>query len=64
MLGHKVDGDHPAGYSNLLLAAQKLEGWAEARDPLLSKTITAGGLNVTCLQTPGNVSLPEAEGQP
>ena len=34
MLAHKVDGKHPASYSNLLLAKQKLEIQAEARDPL------------------------------
>ena len=28
MLAHKVDGEHPAGYSVLLLAAWKLEGQA------------------------------------
>ena len=55
MLAHKVDGEHPTGYSNLLLAAWKLERWAEARDPLLLKTTTTGGLNITCSQTPGNL---------
>ena len=55
ILAHKVDGENPAGYSNLLLAAQKLERWAEVRDPLLPKTITTGGLNVTHSQTPGNL---------
>ena len=38
MLAHKVDGKHPASYPNLLLAAWKLERWAEVRDPLLPKT--------------------------
>ena len=40
--GLKVDGKHPTSYSNLLLAAGKLDRWAEARDPLLPKTTTAG----------------------
>ena len=34
MLAHKVDGEHPASYSDLLLATQKLERWGEAWDPL------------------------------
>ena len=55
MLAHKVDGEHLAGYSDLLLAVQKLERQAEARDPLLPKTTTTGGLNLTCSQTPGNL---------
>ena len=55
MLAHKVDSEHPAGYSNLLLAAQMLEKWAEARDPLLPKTTPTGGSNVTHSQTLGNL---------
>ena len=55
MLAHKVDGEHPTSYSNLLLAAQKLERWAEARDPLLLKTTAAGRLNFTHSQTLGNL---------
>ena len=55
MLAHKVDGEHPASYSNLLFAAKKLERWAEAGDPLLPKTTTTGGLNVTWPQTSGNL---------
>ena len=55
MLPHKVDGEYPASYSSLLLAAQKLERWAEARDPLPSKTATAGRLNATHSQTSGNL---------
>ena len=47
MLAHKIDGKHPASYSNLLLAVQKLERWAEVRDPLLPKTTMTGGSNVT-----------------
>ena len=37
MLAHKVDGEHPASYSNLHLAAQKLERWAEAHRPFTIK---------------------------
>ena len=55
MLAHKVNGEHPARYSNLLLAAWKLERQAEARDPLLLKTILTGGMNITCSQTSGNL---------
>ena len=55
MLANKVDGEHPARYTDLLLAAQKLERLAEARDPLLPTTITSGGSNVTHSQTPGNL---------
>ena len=56
MLVHKVDDEHPTGYSDLLLAAKKLERQAEARDTLLLKTTTASGSNVTHSQTPGNLS--------
>ena len=48
MLAHKVDGDHPTR----LFAAQKVEKWSEARDPLLQKITTTGGLSVTYSQTP------------
>ena len=54
MLTYKVDGEHPASYSDMLLAAQKLKRLAEARDPLLPKTTTTGELNITHSQTPGN----------
>ena len=47
MLSHKVDAEHPASYSNLFIAAWKLERWAEARDPLLPKPTMTGGTNVT-----------------
>ena len=50
MLAHKVNGEHPASYSDLLLAVQKLERWAEARDPLLLKITMNGGPNATQLQ--------------
>ena len=55
MLTHKVDGKHPISYSNLLLAAQKLERWAEARDLLLPKTTMTGGSYVTWPQASGNL---------
>ena len=55
MLAHKVDDEHPTSYSYLLLAAWKLERWTEARDPLLPKTTTTGGFNVTQSQTTGNL---------
>ena len=55
MLTHKVDGKHPASYSDMLFAAWKLERWAEARDPKLPKTTMTGGLNVTWPQTWGNL---------
>ena len=55
MLAHKVDSEHPTRYSDLLLAAQKLEGVAETGDPLLLKTTATGGLNVPHIQIPGNL---------
>ena len=55
MLANKVDGDHPASYSDLLLAAPKLERGAEARDLLLSETTATGGSYVMYSQTPGNL---------
>ena len=39
----------------LHLAAWKLERQAEARDPLLSKTTTTGGSNITHSQSSGNL---------
>ena len=47
MLAHKVDSENPVTNSELFLAAQKLERWVEARDPLLPKTTITGSLNVT-----------------
>ena len=47
MLAHKVDGKHPTGYSDLFLAAQKLERQVEARDPLHPKTTKAKAMNAT-----------------
>ena len=55
MLAHKVDGDHPTSYSDLLLATQKLKKQNKARDPLLPKTTTTGRLNVSHSQTPVNL---------
>ena len=55
MLSHKIDGEHPASYSDLLLAAWKLERWAEARDSLLLKTTIIKGSNVSCPQALGNL---------
>ena len=54
MFAHKVDGENPAGYSDLLLTAQKLEWRAEARDTLLPKTAVTSGSHVTHPQTTGN----------
>ena len=55
MLAHKVDGENPVTYSKLLLAAWKLERQAEARDPLLPKTTTTGGSNITHSHSQGNL---------
>ena len=53
MLVHKLNGEHPAGHSDLFLAAQRLERWAEARNPLLPETTTTGGSNITHSQALG-----------
>ena len=55
MLAHKVNGKHPTRYSDLLLAAWKLERHAEARGLLLLKTTPTGGSNVAQTQTLGNL---------
>ena len=55
MLAHKMDAEHPASYSDLLLVAWKLERWAEARDLLLPKTSTTGGSNGNEPQALGNL---------
>ena len=55
MLAHKVDGENPVTYSELLLAAWKLERWVEAKDPLLPKTTTARSSNVTHSHSQGNL---------
>ena len=38
MLAHKIDGENPAGYSDLFITAHKLERRPEARGPLPPKT--------------------------
>ena len=55
MLAHKVDGEPWASYSNMLLATQMLERWAEARDLLPPKVAATTGLATTCYQMPGNL---------
>ena len=55
MLAHKVDGENPTSYSDLLLATQKLERWAESRDPLPQKMAMTNELNVIHSQTPGSL---------
>ena len=55
MLAYKVNGENPVTYCELLIAAQKLERWVEARDPLLPKTSTTGGSNVTHFHSQGNL---------
>ena len=55
MLVHKVNGENPVTYSELLLTAQKLERWVEVRDPLLPKNPTTGSLNVTHSHSQGNL---------
>ena len=47
MLAHKVDDENPVTYSELFLAALKLERQTEARDPLLPKTTTTSGSHIT-----------------
>ena len=55
MLAYKVDGEHPASYSDLLLAAQKLKRQAEAGDPLLLKPTMTEETNFTQPQASGNL---------
>ena len=55
MLAHKVDGENPVFYSKLFLTAQKLERWAEARDPLLPNITIARSLNVAHSHSQGNL---------
>ena len=55
MLADKVDGEHPVSYSDLLLAAWKLERWAEARDPLPPKMAITSGSSRMGFQMPGNL---------
>ena len=56
MLTHKVNGENAVTYSKLLLAAQKLERWAETQDPPPPKTTIAGSSNITHSQSQGNLS--------
>ena len=42
MLAHKVNGENPVTYSELLPAAQKVERQVEARDPLVPKPLLLG----------------------
>ena len=58
MLAHKVDGKNPVTYSELLLPAWKLERQVEARDPLLLKSTTTGGSNVTHSHSQGTLFPP------
>ena len=55
MFAHKVDGEHPSSYSNLFLATQKMERWAEARKLSPKKMATTSGSNTMCSQTPGSL---------
>ena len=55
MLAHKVDGENPAGYSDLLLVTHKLERKAEARSPLSPKKAVTNGSNAIHSQTPRNL---------
>ena len=55
LLAHKVNGENPVTYTELLLAAKKLERWMEARDPLVLKTTTTWSLNVTHSHSQGNL---------
>ena len=65
MSAHKVDGEHPASHSNLLLAAWKLIRQAEARDPLPPKMVATSGLNMMYSQMQGKqipLHLPKLKG--
>ena len=55
IMAHKMDGKHPASYSDLLLTAGKLERLAQARNPLTSKTASTSGSNMTHFQVPENL---------
>ena len=52
-----MDGEDPASYSNLLLATQKLEIQAEARNSLPQKVAMTKGSNTMHSQTPGSLFL-------
>ena len=63
LLVHKVDREHSTGYSDLLLAAQKLERQAEVRDPY-SWRLPQGGIESNSFSDIRElVSLPEVEEQ-
>ena len=63
MLAHKVDGENPVTYSEFLLAAWKLERWAEARDPVPPETNNIKGSNITHSHSQGkSISILEIEG--
>ena len=55
ILAHRVDGEHPVNYSDLLLATWKLERLAEAQDFLPPKMATTSGPNETHSLIPGNL---------
>ena len=55
MLAHKVDGENPVTYSELLLAAWKRERQEETRDPLLPKTTTAESSKAIHSHSQGNL---------
>ena len=55
MLAHKLDGEDQASYSNLLLATQKLERQAKARDSLPSEIAATNGSTMMHSQMSGNL---------
>ena len=64
MLANKVDSENFAWYSNLCLAAWKLERWLEARDPLLLKNHPNQGIKHNSFSDISElVTLLEVEGQ-
>ena len=64
ILAHKVDGEKPAGYSNVLLDTQKLERMAKAGDPVPPNTAVTSGSNHTFSYPREFIPLLQAEGQP
>ena len=65
MLAHKVDVENPVDHSELLLAAQKLERWAEAGDPLLPKNHYYQEFKCNSFPyTRQSISMHEVEGWP
>ena len=55
MLVHILDAELPASYSGLLLGIQKLEGWAEARNPPPLKIAVTNGSTAMHSEMPGNL---------